>query len=251
MSTLDIHILAGDPALLTPDPVHGQALASLIGPEFRCVSAYWLSSECGRYNHNFLADYQEDSRIEVFARGLMTDYVRGPRPFLIIPGLLDEPSIVATPDRKDWGSVLAALADAIRALGGDCIFYLHLLTGPFASDATMRLECLQNWIEDRGLKARLSEDAVTRLASDDQHSIRLERNYLSGQLAITIAERCKHSGFAVSDMDLLTKFVTQCLERWERIGLRPSLPLQDVHLSRLTEAVISQMLDPAGQRVTR
>ncbi|WP_145108174.1 hypothetical protein [Cereibacter sediminicola] len=242
MSILDVHLLVGDPSLLTPDLVHGQDLAALFETELRCVPAYWLSLKCGRYSHNFLADDTEDNRIEVFARSLVTDYVRGPRPFLIIPGLIDEPSAVALTDRKDWGTVLVALAHAIRALGVDCIFYLHLLTIPFASETMTRLERLRNWLEGLGLNARIAEDAIVRVASGMQHSARLERNYLSEQLSATVAKRCEHSGLAVSDMDLLKIFSGQCLERLARTGLRPGVPLDDVLLDRLVDAVIAQAM---------
>ncbi|WP_143542834.1 hypothetical protein [Cereibacter azotoformans] len=256
MSILDVHLLAGDPALLTPDLVPGQDLAALFETELRCVPAYWLSSQCGRYSHNFLADDMEDNRIEVFARSLVADYVRGPRPFLIIPMLIDEPSAVALTDRKPWGTVLIALTDAIRALGVDCTFYLHLLTVPFTNEAVTRLERLRNWLEGLGLNAQVAEDAIMRVASGMQHSIRLERNYLSEQLSATVAKRCEHSGLAVSDMDLLKRFSGQCLERLAEIGLRPGLPLDDVLLDRLVDAVIAQRVGfvlpaSAGHRRTR
>ena len=240
MSSLEIHLLAGDPALLTPDLIHGQELAALCGPEFRCVPAYWLSLQCGRYSHNFLADDVDDNRIPVFARSLMTDYVRGPRPLLVIPALVDEPMLENHTRRNAWGAVLSNLANEISNLGGECSFSLHLLKLQIVDNSETKLEQLRNWLIAQGLTVRIAADAVKHLTSGTLQFDRLEHNFLSGQIAQELTERCKQHGILVEDARKMRKYVGRNLERWNKVGFKPALPLDGILMDRLTEAMIAE-----------
>lgn len=246
MNTLVVHILAGEQALLEPDSIHSHELAAFCGPGYRSVPAYWLSSEAGRYTHDFLADPVDDNRIAVFARSLATDYTRTSRPLLIIPRLSD----LSAGSTATWAPVLHALRSMLAEFGRDCQFQLHMLTSSMIADSAAKLARLQAWMTAQGLPVQVAEDALVSVPFTDDLQPRLERNVFASRVFLAVAARCHQLGLHVSDADRLQRALAQRVARLADMGLQPVMPLDEALISRVSAAVLAEVTDPDIHRAT-
>ena len=87
---MQLHVLAGCHALLRPAFLDGTQSAGLIGERVRAATAFWLSSRCGRYYHDFLRDSPQDLRVKVFATSLMENFGSRFEPLVVLPEFLEE-----------------------------------------------------------------------------------------------------------------------------------------------------------------
>lgn len=240
MNTRTIHLLVGEPSLLKPKLIDGQVLADMCGPNLHCVDAFWVSARCGVYSHSFLVDDISSNRIEIFAQTIVANYVRGPQPFLIIPDLILCPNNIAMAlEKSDWIQVLARMQKSINDFGCDCNFYLHLLTLPLQTESTMRLEVLKNCLSKEELNIIGGNVTIT---SRSPQTAPLEMNYLSTNLIASIKDNLTRYGILLTDTGELSHFILRKLETMAKIGMEPTLPVNDELLERLTESIMTEII---------
>lgn len=240
MNTLIVHILAGEQALLEPEITPGTALAMLCGPDYSSVPAYWLSSECGNYEHEFLTESREDNRVSIFARSLVTDYSGASRPILIIPRF----SELSAETMADWGPVLQNLQDSILAFGRKCLFHLHMLTLPDIKNSFEKLEELQSWMIGQGLTAQVAEDALIYASLEEEMQSRFGRNLFASKVFAEVTVACRLQGICLSDSKKLKSAVLQRIKYMTGMGLQPVMPHDDALVARFSAAIIADAAGP-------
>jgi hypothetical protein len=157
VNPIEIHLLLGDTALLSPHRPTTAELASMLGGHLRPLGSDWAKSGLAQHDHNFLLDAEDANRIEAAAYVLATDYSIE-SPLLVLSGLLD-------PDARAGNfAALAALTQALLRQEADPRFQLHILAPP--GESAPDIPALAAALQDAGTPAEPGEPAVIWPAPD-------------------------------------------------------------------------------------
>lgn len=242
MNKLEVHILAGESNALEPNLALGQDLADLCGANYRCVPAYWISSKCGKYSHNFLADKADDERIDIFSVSLVRDYKRGKRPFLIIPNLIQDISDCSQNPYNLWGSVLYGLSDGIGRCGVQCEFNLHSIGFGCLQAAESDMANLVARLLGLGINARIPEGGIKKLEFGTKEAIVLEENLIANAIMGDLIDRCASRGVIVCDRNKIMKFIVSYIKHWSSMGVLPRIPVDEKFMDNLTDKLIDYIM---------
>jgi hypothetical protein len=256
---MHLHVIAGAHDLLHPAAIDGAELAGLVGPEARIATAFWLSKECGKHDHDFLRE-DADGRIAVFARSLRDGFGTRFSPVIVLPDLLDEVAGAPAGQPDRLGS-LAVLHEILR-LCPSCRVTLHAIALPAgtvaAQDgaATGLERLLPSWTGGRldGLRAAVvaaghaAEDIGANLIEAGPAvplSDMLLRNALARRITRRIAVRLAEHHLHAERAALQTAAV-RVLKRWDQAGILPMTPIGNADLDRLAGRIAAVLLREGG-----
>lgn len=256
-----LHILAGCRDLLRPCLLPGEQVAGLIGPAIRPATAFWLSSRCGRFYHDFLLDEAGDRRIEIFAASLRDSFGTRFEPLLVLPelfaaatGATSRENGTETGTRRRALDMLLELwshhpAEEIR---------LHALVLPEGIDADgswaaagellapralSRLDGLRISLAASGLDPDRMKTRAIEVRRDQPEFEILLRNAIACQLTPRVQARLAEEGLAAADLADLQLAVLRVLEGWRRSGIAFAPALGTGDLDRLAGHVMKRLIE--------
>lgn len=252
--SLRLHLLAGCRALLAPAPLAGEEFAILLGePRLRNATAYWLSSSCGRFYHDFLLEIQDDSRVAVFARSLAENFGDRFEPLIVLSNLIDETNGALLPS-QGMRAALDVLLE-IRQEQPNLGLVLHAIALPeeidadgswvgsgelLASQARARLEGLRTTLAAAGQDPSRIEISVTETAHTDAGFGQLVRNAIASQIAKRLEPRLATEGLDTDPLRLEAT-IAQILTGWSAAGMQPARSLGAPQLDTLSERIFSAL----------
>lgn len=247
-----LHVLAGCRELLLPELLAPELAASLIGPQVRLATAFWISPKCGNGYHYFLQDEQGDRRTKVMALALRDEFGKRFEPLLVLPDLLDE--IESRP--RTSASKSATVRSQLTVLTEICTYgslgqlRLYGLALPAETDPK------DSWAIPDGLVTNKVRDRLGRLRNimveqsgdDDVDTEVIEitpdhpffgtlyRNAICNQIALQLMSRLREQGWT-ANAETLAATILSALSDWNDKGVAPSLPMHGDQLDAITEII--------------
>lgn len=253
MTRLRLHFLAGCRALLVPNALRATQTASLLGePHIQIATAFWLSSRCGRFYHDFLLEAEDDERVGVFSQSLRENFGSRFEPLIVLPDLIEETTGAILPEHGSRGT-LDVLLELCKGSPIDIV--LHALALPRGVDADGswagpnellafqvrgRLDGLRATLAASGLDLDRIDIRVTEVCRTDPAFLQVFQNALARQIAGRIRSQLAGEGFGVIAAPLEAA-IAQMLAGWGRAGIVPADAIGAATLDALSDRVLANL----------
>ncbi len=238
--------------MLLPEFLAPELAASLIGPQVRLATAFWISPKCGKGYHYFLQDEPGDRRTKVMALALRDEFGNRFEPLLVLPDLLDEiesERCASSLKSTNVRSQLTVLSE-IWTHGSLRQVRLYGLALPAETDPK------DSWAIPNGLVTNKVRDRLGRLrnimaeqsGADDVDTEVIEitperpvfeklyRNAICNQIALRLMSRLREQGWT-ANVETLAGTILSALSDWSDKGVDPPLPIHGDQLDAITEII--------------
>ena len=247
-----LHILAGCRELLRPEILEPELAASLIGPQVRIATAFWLSPKCGQRYHGFLQDEPGDRRTKVMASALRDEFGDRFEPLLVLPDLLDE-----FESKRSTSSLKSATTRSQQTVLSEILTYgnvgqvrLYGLALPAEAGSEDSWENPGGLVTDKVRQriGRLCTNIVAQTGAEDVDTEVIEaspdssvfetlyRNAICNQIALRLTSRLHEQGWN-SDVETLAAAISDTFSNWQKKGVVPHSPMHGKKLDAMTEII--------------
>jgi hypothetical protein len=236
-SSIDLHILVGEPRLFGPTSVEVAELLRALGPRLRLAPMGWMGERETPPGHDVLLD-GGDRRVAVMARSLSAEFGGTTEPCLILPSLASEAR------REAACAMIEALSAELRRQGDAVHVRLHGVALADGADPRPILEAIRADLAGRGIPADLAEGDPLRVTSEGAAGQAMRRNLLAAALADEVVAQAAELGLRASEPERLAQACAESLAAWAEAGLVPAAAAGSEPFRRLAATLLHRLLAP-------